>query len=320
MISIIIPNFNGREHLATCYPSLLKQSYKDWTLVLADNGSSDDSINYTKHTITAAHIIDLKTNTGFAHAVNEGIKYSIENLQAEYILLINNDIELADDFIEQGIKTFDTFAPDASSVAVKMLNYYNRNIIDDCGDFIKANGGSPYARGNGEKDTGQFDKPEYVFGACAGAAFYRKKVFENIGFFDEDFFAYYEDIDFSFRMQLSGLKCFYQPKAVCYHKRGGTSSVATHGFQTEMCERNIILLRVKDYPFSLYILYQPLFFLARLKRYYSFWRYHSFKIMLRAIKGYLRGLCLFIFQINKRFKIQKQAKVSSAYIRQSLTK
>lgn len=171
------------------------------------------------------------------------------------------------------------------------------------------------ARGHGEKDNGQYDKSEYIFGPCAGAAFYKPEIFKNIGFFDETFFAYYEDIDFSFRMQLAGYKCFYQPKAVCYHKRGGTSSIATHGFQTEMCERNLVLMRVKNYPLSLYILYQPLFFLARIKRYYSFIRYHSFTIFLRALRGYIRGQFLWFTKIGERFKIQSNKKVSAEYVK-----
>ena len=195
-----------------------------------------------------------------------------------------------------------------------MLNYYNREIIDDCGDFIKSGGGSPLARGHGEKDTGQYDKTEYIFGACAGAAVYRSDIFKDTGFFDESFFAYYEDIDFSFRAQLFGHKCLYQPQAVCYHKRGGTSSVATHGFQTEMCERNLVLMRLKNYPLSTYIFYQPLFFIARIKRYYSFIRFHSFELFLRALKGYLRGMLLLITKIPERFRIQSKRKVGSSYI------
>lgn len=319
MIAIVIPNFNGLEHLKTCYRSIIKQSFKDWKLVLVDNGSTDNSVNYTKKSVPASHIIALNKNTGFAKAVNEGIKYALQSEPVDYILLLNNDIELEHDFLQKGIDTFNS-KPDASVVAVKMLNYYNREIIDDAGDFIKSNGGSPLARGNGQKDEGQYNKSEYIFGACAGAAFYKREAFEKAGFFDEDFFAYYEDIDFSFRLQLLGYKCFYQPSAVCYHKRGGTSSVATHGFQTEMCERNLILMRIKNYPLSVLILYQPLFFIARLKRYYSFIRYHSFIIFLRAVRGYLRGSALSILQIPKRFKIQRNKTVSASYIKSLFAK
>lgn len=314
MISIVIPNYNGLEHLKTCFTSLKKQTLQDYTVILADNGSSDPSAEYTKEQFPEAAIIKIGYNSGFAKAVNEGIKYSLNNTPSEFILLLNNDIELADNFLETAVKALESHK-DASILAVKMLNYYNRNIIDDCGDFIKAGGGSPIARGHGETDTGQYDKAEYIFGACAGAAVYRKEVFGAIGFFDESFFAYYEDIDLSFRAQLAGFKCFYEPNAVCYHKRGGTSSVATHGFQTEMCERNLVLMRFKNYPLSVYLLYQPLFFAARLNRYFLFIKDHSFVIFLRAVKGYIRGIFKVLTKIPARIKIQADAKVNSAYIK-----
>lgn len=319
MISIVIPNFNGREHLVSCIESLKRQTYRDFSVALVDNGSSDDSVQYTREQFPEGNVIEMGFNSGFARAVNEGIKYSVKNLKSDLILLLNNDIELDPDFFEIIHNTI-SLHPDVSSVAVKMLNYYNRDIIDDCGDFIKAGGGSPLARGNGEKDTGQYDKEEYIFGACAGAAVFKSDVFERAGFFDEKFFAYYEDIDFSFRLQLLGYKCFYQPKAVCYHKRGGTSSIATHGFQTEMCERNLVLMRLKNYPLSIYLLYQPLFFVARVMRYYGFIKYHSFSIFLRALKGYLRGSFLLITKLPERFRIQKNRIVSAAYIRSMFRK
>lgn len=318
MINIIIPNYNGLEHLKTCYDSIKKQSFKNFTIVLVDNNSNDGSVKYTKKAFRNSVILELDKNYGFAKAVNEGINFSTAASECKYILLLNNDIELDKDFLKIGINTFEKI-PEATMIAVKMLNYFDRTIIDDCGDFIKGKGGSPSARGHGEKDEGQYDEEEFIFGACAGAAFYKKEIFEDIGIFDEDFFAYYEDIDFSFRAHLSGYKCFYQPKAVCYHKRGGTSSVATHGFQTEMCERNLVIMRIKNYPLLTYILYQPLFFAARLKRYYLFIRDHSFGIFIKAVKGYIRGLGLLLFQIPKRLKIQRERKVSMNYIKSFFT-
>ena len=314
MINIIIPNYNGLEHLKTCYDSIKKQSFKEYAVILVDNNSSDGSVNFTKEIFPDSVVLELDKNYGFAKAVNEGINFSLGAADCKFILLLNNDMELDPDFIKTGIETLEKIN-DASMVAVKMLNYFDRSIIDDCGDFIKGKGGSPAARGHGEKDVGQYDEEEYIFGACAGAAFYKKEIFQKIGIFDEDFFAYYEDIDFSFRAHLAGYKCFYQPKAVCYHKRGGTSSVATHGFQTEMCERNLVLMRIKDYPLITYILYQPLFFAARIKRYYLFIKDHSFAVFLNAVKGYLRGLGLLLFQIPKRLKIQSERKVSISYIK-----
>lgn len=312
MISIIIPNYNGYKHLETCFNSLKSQIYSEYEIILVDNGSSDESIHFTKSVFPDAKIITNSENLGFAKAVNQGIEQVLKST-SEFIMLLNNDIELKADFISVVMETFRQ-QKNASMIAVKMMNYYNRDILDDCGDFIKRNGGSPYARGHAEKDTSQYDKEEYIFGACAGAAIYRKEIFQKVGLFDTTFFAYYEDIDFSFRAQLSGFKCFYQPRAVCYHKRGGTSSIATHGFQTKMCEKNLVMLRFKNYPLSVYLLYQPLFFIARIKRYYSFIRFHSIGIFLKALSGYINGIILLPFKIPERLRIQKNRTVSSKYI------
>ena len=319
MISIVIPNFNGLEHLKTCYESLKKQTCKEFSLVLVDNGSKDDSVKYTREAFGNAALIQLGLNKGFAGAVNEGIKHSIEKIRSDYILLLNNDIELSPDFIENGLNAFER-NPDASIVAVKMMNYYRRELIDDCGDFLKGKGGSPYARGFGETDKGQYDKPEYIFGACAGAAFYKTSLFQLVGLFDEKFFAYIEDVDFSFRCQLMDFKCYYDPLIVCYHKRGGTSSIATHGFQTEMSERNLVLMRFRNYPIMMYILYQPLFFAARVRRYYRFTRDFSLSLFLRALRGYLRGLAIVWSEAPERRRIQKSKKVSVKYIKSLFVK
>jgi GT2 family glycosyltransferase len=281
-------------------------------VVIVDNGSSDGSVEFAKKNYPEVGIIGFDYNTGFAKAVNEGIKYSIKNLDADYILLLNNDIELNPDFLETGINTF-KLKPDIDIIAVKMLNFFSRDIIDDTGNFITKKGGTPYPRGNGQKDTGQFDKGEYIFGACAGAAFYRREVFVNIGLFDESFFAFFEDIDLSFRAQLAGLKCYYEPKIICYHKRGG-SKISTLQFQVRMNERNVIWLRLKNYPLRLLIYYQPLFLLARLRKFYLLYRNYGFPTLFAALSGYFSGILKVIFQLPKRMKIQKAKKVSSEYI------
>ena len=310
MIYIIIPNFNGLAHLELCYDSLRKQSYKEFRIVLVDNNSSDDSVKFTEEKYPEVKILKLDFNTGFSVAVNEGIKYSIGNPDCKYILLLNNDTECDEFFLHElqnGFKDKNT-----GSVACKMLNFYDRNIIDDAGDFIKRKG-SPYARGFGETDTGQYDKEEFIFGACAGAAIYKREVFEKIGYFDEDFFAYYEDVDFSFRMQLSGYKCFYNPKAICFHKRGATTS-SKSGFQTMLCEKNLIAIRIKNYPTSTLIKWFPYFFLIRFVRYYRFYRDHSAELFRSAVKGYFKGISEIPGSLRKRKNIERLKTVSTEYI------
>ena len=308
MITIIIPNYNGELHLKTCIPSVLNQTYKDYKLVLVDNGSDDESIDYITKAVSGSIIFKMDYNAGFAKAVNEGIKYSLDNLKSDYILLLNNDIELDSKFLEYGINAFNN-VPDASFIAVKMMNYFERDIIDDCGDTIKFNGGSPVARGHGEKDIGQYDKPDYVFGVCAGAGFYKKELFKNVGLMDDNFIAYYEDFDFSFRAELMGYKAYFEPKAICYHKRGGTSSLLRKGYQTEMCERNLVYFRFKNYPLKYFLLYQFHFFFSRIRRIIFFWRDYSFGIFYSALKGYLKGTFTVISYLTERWRIQRSKKI-----------
>ncbi|MEO8209854.1 MAG: glycosyltransferase family 2 protein [bacterium] len=306
MISIVIPNLNGLVHLKACYDSLLSQSFKDFEIILVDNNSTDGSIEFTEKNYPLIKIIRLDSNTGFAKAVNAGISRS----GTEFVLLLNNDTACDPEFLSEMMKGFKR--RDTGSVACKMLNFNDRTYIDDAGDFIKKRG-SPYARGYGEKDKSQYDKEEYIFGACAGAALYKKEVFDKVGLFDEDFFAYYEDVDFSFRMQMAGYKCFYNPKALCYHKRGATTDMKD-GYRTMLCEKNLIALRLKNYPLGMLISNLPFFWLVRARRYFLFLIRHSPQLFFSAVKGFFMGILEIPKSLKKRPQIQSGRKVSIEYL------
>ncbi len=310
MIYIVIPNYNGKHHLKDCFDSLRKQTNNEFKTILVDNNSSDDSIHYTNQNYPEVITLKLNTNTGFAKAVNEGIKYALNENDANFIILLNNDIECDINFVKELVKGIKE--NDCGSCACKMMNFFDRSTIDDAGDFIKRKG-SPFARGHAQLDNGQYDKPEYIFGACAGAAIYKKEVFEKVGFFDEDFFAYYEDIDFNFRMQLLGFKCFYNPLAICYHKRGATSKDKI-GFETMLCEKNLVAVRIKNYPLSLLLKYEFYFFAVRFRRYYLFLKNYSYKVFKNAVTGYIKGLKELPKSFAKRKEIQKNKVVSNEYI------
>ena len=312
MVSVIIPNFNGVNELETLFKSLSRQTYSDIKVILVDNGSSDKSVEFTEIYFPQFKVIKLDRNYGFSKAVNTGIEFSLKEINPEFILLLNNDIEIENDFIEKGIKTFSEIQ-DAGFLAVKMLNFFERDKIDDAGDFIKSNGGSPVVRGRGEKDEGQYDRPEYVFGACAGAAFYRKELFLKEGMFDEDFFAYLEDVDLSFRFQLAGYKCYYNPEIICYHKRGETTKKFS-GWETYYSEKNLVSLRLKNYPFSIYLKYSPLFFLSRVRRFSKFLLRYPKGVFKSAVTGYIKGISEIPSALKKRKKIQRNKKVSAEYI------
>jgi hypothetical protein len=304
VISVVIPTYNGKEHLKLCFDSLLNQQINnakyvlstDFRILLVDNGSVDNTVDFVGSFYPDVEIIKLDKNYGFAKAVNEGIKLSLSDNRVTHVLLLNNDIECKEDFLEKMVNGF--IYDDVGSVACKMLNFYDRTKIDDVGDFIKLIG-SPYARGHSETDNGQYDKPENIFGACAGASIYKREVFEKVGLFDEDFFAYFEDVDFSLRLQMFGYKCFYNPEAVCYHKRGSTTGHIT-GFQTMLCEQNLITLRVKNYPLFTFLILQPLFAAARVKRYLIFLFSKQPGLFVKALYGYFKGLKQLPKSIKKR--------------------
>ncbi len=217
LISIIIPNYNGAEHLETSLRSINQQTFSDYEIIVVDNGSSDNSLSLINIQHQGVIVYRFNENRGFAAAVNHGIK----NSKGRYIALLNNDIELDSQWLAKLAEAIEC-DNELGSVACKMLNYYERTIIDAAGDVL-TKAGNTIGRGSGEKDTGQYDVTEYVFGACAGAGLYRREVFEKVGLYDEDYFAWFEDADHSFRSQMTGYKCLYVPSALCYHKRGATA-------------------------------------------------------------------------------------------------
>jgi len=312
MVDIIIPTYNGLQNLIGVLDSIKKQTVKDYRIIIVDNNSGDGTFDYLNKEYKDIILIVNNSNLGFSKAVNLGILKSLKDKQSEFILLLNNDIELEPDFIEKGINTF-SGVQGVDFIAVKMMNYFKRDVIDDTGDFIQKRGGTPKARGHGELDKGQYDNSGFIFGACAGAAFYKSELFNVVGLFDEDYFAYLEDVDLSFRLQIYGYKCYYNSGIVCYHKRRETTN-KFEGWETYYTERNLVSLRIKNYPLSLYLKYSPLFFLARIKRYFKFLFLYPKGTFVSAVKGYFGGLMLVPKIIGKRKVVQSNRKVSIKYL------
>jgi GT2 family glycosyltransferase len=198
------------------------------------------------------------------------------------------------------------------SVACKMLNFFDRQIIDDTGISIKLIG-LPHPRGSGEIDLGQYDNEEYILGACGGAVIYKKYIFNDVGFFDEDFISYLEDVDFSFRLQEKGYRCLYNPKAICYHKRGGTANLNSP-YRSYLCEKNLVAVRLMHYPLWSLLMLSPIYFLARIKRYFLSIFQRSPKESLFATLGYINGLLGFFGYLGKRINFRKNKTVTDEYI------
>lgn len=314
MIKIIIPNYNGEPHLKECLDSLREQTYKNFSILIVDNNSKDNSVKFIKQEYPEVELLLMPTNTGFSKAINEGIKHSLKDKEIKYIILLNNDLKCDKNFVLELLECMKL--KDVGFVASKMLNYYDPSLIDAAGDGFNR-WGHPVGIGSNQKDSEKYNYSKYVPGACAGAAAYRRELFEKVGLFDEDFYAIFEDVDFNLRAQLLGYKCFYTPKAICYHKRGATIN-QNHNLHIYLCERNLVLLRLKNYPILLYLLYQPIYLSVRIYQYIKILLKFGFKRFYYAVKGFFTGVINIPKNIHKRRFIQRNKIVSLGYFKSIL--
>jgi GT2 family glycosyltransferase len=239
-VSVVIPNWNGRRWLPGCLRSLAAQTHAPGEVIVVDNGSSDDSLAYLHDAHPDVRVLALDINTGFAHAANRGI----EAAAGEFVALINTDVELEPDWLARMSQALGA-APGAAAVACKMLSLSDRRYIYDAGDILRRDGACEQ-RGRFERDDGRFDAPGHVFGACAGAALYRREAVREAGGFDERYFAYLEDVDLALRLRLAGWDCLYVP-AVALHAGEGSSTELAGG-HWPLVARNTILLVAKAFP------------------------------------------------------------------------
>ncbi len=245
-VSIVVVNYNGKKYLNACLSSLAIQTYPDFEVILVDNASSDSSVEYVKEHFPSVRLIENPKNYGFAKGNNIGIKEA----EGSLIATLNNDTQVIPWWIEELVRSIGS-NENVGMCASKMLFMKNHKMINSAGICISRSGAC-WDRGMFECDKGQFESVEEVFGPCAGAALYRKRMLEEIGLFDEDFYAYMEDADLAFRGRLAGWKCLYVPKAVVYHIHGGTAGYAT-GYTIYYGNRNIIWNCIKNFPDRLLI-------------------------------------------------------------------
>ena len=216
--SVIIPNLNGAGWLRDSIESIWAQTEQDFELIVIDNGSTDESLEIARSYCgnPRYHLIENSENTGFSHAVNQGIAMA----KGEYMALFNNDAFAEPNWLEELLKTAES-DPKIFAVSSLMLRYYEPELADDAGDYVTILGFA-CKRGDGLKAS-RYQKPCRIFSACGGAALYRKSILDKIGVFDELFFAYYEDVDLSWRANNFGYKNVYCPTAKCRHICGATT-------------------------------------------------------------------------------------------------
>ena len=237
-VTVAIPNWNGARFLAPCLDSLRAQTFQDFGVVVVDNGSTDDSMTILARDYPEARVARWEANRGVAAAFNEGVR----QCGGELLCLLNNDMELDEGFLAAMVAALDR-EPQAGAAAAKIL-FIDRRTINSTGDFYRRDG-VPGNRGVHEIDSGQYDHADYVFGASGGAAVFRRRLFDEIGFFDERLVSYCEDIDWAWRMQLAGYRCSYVPDAVAYHWGSATGGGALASYY---CGRNFIRVLLKNLP------------------------------------------------------------------------
>jgi len=242
VVSIVIPNWNGRRWLPGCLAALSAQDRPPDEVIVVDNGSTDGSLEYLATSHPDVRVVALDHNTGFAHAANVGVRAA----RSELVALINTDVELAPDWLARMERRLAADA-EAASVACKMLSLDRPEIVYDAGDVLRRDGACEQ-RGRFERDEGRFDQPGEVFGACAGAALYRRDAVLGVGGFDERYFAYLEDVDLALRLRLAGWGCLYEP-AVALHAGEGSSHQLS-GTHVYLVARNTLLLVAKAFPLS----------------------------------------------------------------------
>jgi GT2 family glycosyltransferase len=237
-VTVAIPNWNGARFLRPCLDSLRAQAFQDFDVAFVDNGSADDSLRILAEHYPEVRVERWASNRGVAAAFNEGVR----QCRGEMLALLNNDMELHPNWLGALAEALDADAK-AGAAASKIL-FIDRCTINSAGDFYRRDG-SPGNRGVHEVDHGQYDQPEYVFGASGGASLFRRRLFDEIGFFDERLVSYCEDVDWAWRMQLAGHRCLYVPAAMAYHWGSATGGGALASYY---CGRNFIRVILKNLP------------------------------------------------------------------------
>lgn len=267
-VSIVIPNYNGEKYILDCIASIYDQIEHKQDIIVIDNHSTDLSVSLIKSKYPDITLIENDNNKGFAAAVNQGIQAS----KAKYVILLNNDAFARSGFVQALCHCMESDSR-IFSAGAKMLRYSEPDLIDDAGDELTIFGWA-YKVGDGQPSE-KFNKQRRIFSACAGAAIYRRELFEEIGYFDESFFAYLEDVDIGFRANLHGYMNVFCPSAEVEHVGSATSGSRHNDFKIKISARNNVWLCLKNLPYSLKIL-NGLFIIVGILIKFAFFSYKGF--------------------------------------------
>ncbi|MEM3489172.1 MAG: glycosyltransferase family 2 protein [Nitrososphaerota archaeon] len=249
-ISVVVLNYNGMRFLETCLKSLLNSTYKDFEIVVVDNGSKDGSVEYLKRTFSKDQrikIITLNKNYGFA--VGNNIGYMYTHPGSKFILFLNNDTEVEEDCLEKIVKKM-MQDPSIGAAQPKIRSMKDREKIDAVGGLADYYGRT-WHRGSNEYDLGQYDSVSETFYAQGAAIVVRRNVVNEVGLFEPAYFIYYEETDLCWRIWLAGYRVAVIPEAVVYHYGGGTIVSSTtyyeEYFKIFNLRKNHIATMLKNY-------------------------------------------------------------------------
>jgi len=309
LLSIVIPNWNGARFLPACLDALARQSWRRLEVIVVDNASSDGSCALLRRDYPQLRLSELPHNAGFTGACNAGLRVA----RGELLGLLNNDTEAHPEWAAAVVDAFRRH-PQVGAVASKLLLHDRRDHLHTAGDHFSLDGRAGN-RGVWQRDCGQFEREEYVFSACGGAAVYRRSMLDQIGLLDDDFFFSCEDVDLGWRAQLAGWRCLYTPQAIVYHHLSATGGGVTASYYVG---RNQIYLLVKNYPADLWRRHGRLVLGAQwqlLREALAAWRGAEARARLR---GMLAGLCGLPRMWRKRAAVQAGRQVSLQYLEELL--
>ena len=301
-VAIVVPNWNGDVFLGSCIESLLAQTAR-CTIIVVDNGSTDKSIDILQSYGDQLVVLRNKKNYGFAGGVNVGIRYAI-NKGFEYICLLNNDA-IADTEWASRLITVAEKNMQLGIVTSRILSS-NGKTIDSTGDFYTV-WGLPFPRGRGEPSKEKYLASEEVFAGSGGASLYRVSMLKEIGLFDEDFFAYYEDVDISFRARIYGWKVWYSADSIVYHRISATSG-RVKGFIVYQSLKNLPSVYIKNMPTRLFWKHLPKLIIAHIGLVYGSAKRGN---AVPAIKGFGVSILITPKKLIQRITIQKHRAIST---------
>ena len=307
-VSIIVVNWNGERFLKDCLGALSGQSYGNREIILVDNGSSDSSVRFVRENFPEVKVIALGENTGFTG----GNAIGLEVAQGAYIALVNNDARADKVWLENLIQPM--LRDRTVGICASKLIFENAQAANSAGHGLTT-GGVGFNRGLG-RNALDFNLPELVFGACGAAVLYRRRMLDEIGFLDKDFFLYDEDTDLNFRAQLAGWGCFYVPTAVAYHVANATSKRLSD-LHVYYHTRNLEFVWMKNMPSGLMLRFAHHKVIQELGSFcYLCLRHGKWGPFFRAKRD---ALSMLPVMLKKRAKIQAAKRIPNRYVRSVLT-